>query len=488
MSAPVSDSAVDLLAGVPTDAFIAGRWRRTGEVFAVTDPATDEVLSEVADVGAAVALTALDAADAAQPAWARTPPRQRAELLRRAFDAVTARADDVARVITLESGKPLREAKAEVTYGAEFLRWFSEQACRPAGTYGPSPDGSFRIVTTRRPVGPCLLITPWNFPLAMGTRKIGAALAAGCTVVVKPAPQTPLTMLLLAAILGEAGVPDGVVNVVPTSDAAAQSRALMADSRLRKVSFTGSTAVGSLLLEQAAPHVLRTSMELGGNGPFLVLADADVDAAVEGAMLAKFRNGGQSCVAANRFLVHDSLAERFTAALAERAAALVTGHGLLPDTTLGPLIDRRQRERVDELVAGAVRDGARVVTGGAPLEGPGAFYAPTVLADVPRDARIGAEEVFGPVAPVWTFSDIDEGIAMANDTRHGLVAYVWTRDASRALAVAESIDCGMVGVNRGLVSDAAAPFGGTKASGLGREGGDAGIDEYTEASYLAVQL
>nr|WP_255252740.1 NAD-dependent succinate-semialdehyde dehydrogenase [Curtobacterium sp. 'Ferrero'] len=467
---------------------IAGTWRpsSTGAHFAVEDPATEQSIALVADGTVSDALDALDTAHDAQPSWGDTPARTRAELLRRAFDTVTARADEFAAVITAEMGKPLAEARAEVAYGAEFLRWGSEQAAHVHGEFGHAPGGGFRIATSRRPVGPAYLVTPWNFPLAMGTRKVAAALAAGCTVVWKPAAQTPLTAALLVQALADAGVPDGVVNLVPTLDAAAQSRALMADPRLRKLSFTGSTRAGTTLLRQAADTVMRTSMELGGNGPFVVLADADVDAAVEGAVLAKFRNGGESCVAANRFVVHEDVVDRFVAGFAARVGRMVPGPGTDPASTLGPLIDRAAVDKVDGLVRDALADGARLVAGGHRIDRPGHFYAPTIVTDVPRASRLLREEIFGPVAPVTTVSSVDEAVAVANDTEYGLAAFVWTRDVQTALEVGDRIEAGMVGINRGLVSEVAAPFGGVKVSGLGREGGSSGIDEYLETRYLAI--
>ncbi|WP_427008561.1 NAD-dependent succinate-semialdehyde dehydrogenase [Pseudarthrobacter sp. H2] len=490
MKTMTTDHAV--VAGVPvrTGLFVNGAWRPStgGNDFEVADPSTGEWIASVADAGIEDAEDALSAATQAQEAWGRTSPRARATILHAAFDLVQDRRQEIAAVITAEMGKPLAEALGEVTYGAEFLRWFAEQAAHLHGDYGQAPSGDFRIVTTKIPVGPSLLITPWNFPLAMGTRKIGAALAAGCTVILKPAAQTPLTSALLVEILAEAGVPAGVVNLLPTADAAGQSRALMSDARLRKVSFTGSTGVGSTLLHQAADHVLRSSMELGGNGPFLVLADADVDAAVDGAMLAKFRNGGQSCVAANRFIVHRSVAEAFTKELASRAAALKVGAGTIDGVGVGPLIDARQRDKVHELVTDAIAMGARAVCGGDLVEGSGYFYTPTVLSDVPAAARINHEEIFGPVAPITVIDSDDEAITLANDTPYGLAAFVYTRDVSRAIYVAERLEAGMIGINRGLVSEAAAPFGGIKASGLGREGGNEGIEEYLETKYIALDL
>ena len=475
---------------VPTGLFIGGEWRPApdGATFDVMDPATGEPLCSVANGTAGDAAAALDAAVAAQRSWAATSPRARAEMLQAAFAAVTARERDFATLIVREMGKPYREAAAEVAYGAEFLRWFAEQAAHVRGDYSPSPDGSYRIVTTKQPVGPCLLITPWNFPIAMATRKIGAAMAAGCTMVMKPAQQTPLTMNLFAEVLAEAGVPAGVLNVVTTRDASGLSKQLMGDPRLRKVSFTGSTAVGSTLLRQAADNVLRSSMELGGNGPFLVFDDADLDAAIDGAMVAKLRNGGQSCVAANRFLVQRPVLDEFTQRLTARFAKLGVGDGMDSGTDVGPLIDGKQRDNVAELVDDAVAKGARVVLGGKPLDRPGFFYPPTILSGVPRSARAFSEEIFGPVACIYPFGDDDEGIAEANDTPYGLVSYLYSRDGARALRAAEALEAGMVGINRGLVSNPAAPFGGIKASGLGREGGDLGIDEFLEVKQIAVQV
>jgi succinate-semialdehyde dehydrogenase/glutarate-semialdehyde dehydrogenase len=476
------------LPDVPTGLFIAGEWRASadGREFPVEYPVDGSTVASVADGTVPDALDALDAAAAAQAEWGATSARERAELLRRSFDALVARGEEFAGLISLESGKPLAEARAEVRYGAEFLRWFAEQTAHVTGDYGRSPEGDLRIVTVKQPVGPCLLITPWNFPLAMATRKIGAALAAGCTVIVKAAAQTPLTTNLLAGLMAAEGVPPGVLNVVPTTDAAGQSRALMADRRLRKVSFTGSTAVGSLLLEQAAPHVLRSSMELGGNGAFLVFDDADLDAAVAGAVVAKLRNGGQSCVAANRFLVHEDVAEAFVARFTEQVAAGRVGDAFDDGVTVGPLIDAAQQRKVAELVDDAVAAGARVACGGRIVDGPGHFYLPTVLTDVPRTARMWREEVFGPVAAIYTFRDEAEAVALANDTEYGLACYLFTADLARALRVGERLETGIVGVNRGVVSNPAGAFGGIKASGLGREGGVLGIEEYLETKYLAL--
>ncbi|CAA9405755.1 NAD-dependent succinate-semialdehyde dehydrogenase [uncultured Nocardioides sp.] len=468
--------------------FIGGTWREAagGGRFDVLDPADGSVLARVADAGPADAVDALDAAVAAQPGWAATAPRERGEILRAAYELVVERTDDLARLMSLEMGKPLAEAAGEVAYGAEFLRWFSEEAVRIHGRWMSAPDGRSRLLTLKKPVGPCLFVTPWNFPLAMGTRKIAPAIAAGCTMIVKPAEQTPLTMLELAAILAEAGVPDGVLNVVTTSSSADVGQAVMGDDRLRKISFTGSTPVGKVLVRQSAENLQRVSMELGGNAPFLVFDDADLDAAVQGAMLAKMRNMGEACTSANRFLVHRSVAEEFSRRLGERMGALRIGRGQDDGVDVGPLIDPDAVESVSGLVAEAVRDGARVVVGGEPGEGPGYFYPPTVLADVPAGARINTVEIFGPVAPITVFDTEQEAVAAANATEYGLVAYAYTRDLARTLRLAESLDCGMVGVNTGLVSNPAAPFGGVKASGFGREGGFEGIEEYLETTYVAL--
>lgn len=483
-------SALALVAAQPKELYINGGWRESesGARSPVHNPADGEVIATVADAGAADSLAALNAAHEAQARWGATTARYRAELLRTAFDHVVERTADFAAAISLETGKPLAEARGEVAYGAEFLRWFAEQAAHLTGTYGPAPNGGYRIVTTKVPVGPALLITPWNFPLAMATRKLGAALAAGCTCIVKPAPQTPLTQALLISVLHELCLPAGVVNFVPTSDAGAQSRILMDDARLKKVSFTGSTRVGSLLLRQAADRVLRSSLELGGNGPFIVFDDADLESVLDGAVLAKMRNAGESCVAANRFLVQRSVAGEFATRLADRFERIVPGSAFEPNSTVGPLIDGTQLARVGQLVDDAVASGARVLTGGKPLGGAGYFFQPTVLVDVPDTTELSRQEIFGPVAAIYSFDTEDTAVNMANDTEFGLVSYVYTRDVSRALRVAESLETGMVGVNRGLVSDPAAPFGGVKASGLGREGGHVGIEEYLETKYLAVHL
>jgi succinate-semialdehyde dehydrogenase/glutarate-semialdehyde dehydrogenase len=477
-----------LLASVPTGLLIGAEWRDAsdGGVFEVEDPATGKVLASVADATSADALAALDAADKAQDSWARTAPRERSEILRRAFELVTARADDFALLMTMEMGKPLAEAKGEVAYGAEFLRWFAEEAVRDYGRYLTTPEGKNKILVQHKPVGPCLLITPWNFPLAMATRKVAPAIAAGCTMVLKPAKLTPLTSQLFAQVMVEAGLPAGVLNLLPSSNASGISGPLMKDSRLRKVSFTGSTPVGKRLLADAAENVLRTSMELGGNAPFIVFEDADLDKAVEGALAAKMRNMGEACTAANRFLVHETVADEFTANLAARMGGLKPGRGTEAGTTVGPLIDGSARNDVHALVLEAVASGATVAAGGGPVAGPGYFYQPTVLAGVPNDAKILRQEIFGPVAPVTTFSTEEQAIALANASEYGLAAYLYTRDHARMFRVAEQIEFGMVGFNAGVISNAAAPFGGVKQSGLGREGGSEGIAEYTTTQYIGI--
>ncbi|HEV8056098.1 MAG TPA: NAD-dependent succinate-semialdehyde dehydrogenase, partial [Nocardioidaceae bacterium] len=474
---------------VHSQLFIGGQWRGAegGKTFGVEDPSTGNVLAEVADAGVADGEAALDAAVAAQQDWGRTPPRDRGEILRRAFELITERADDLALLMTLEMGKPLAESKAEITYGAEFFRWFAEEPVRIAGRWSTAPDGASRLLTMKQPVGPCLMITPWNFPLAMGTRKIGPAIAAGCTMVMKPASLTPLSMLALAGILTEAGLPHGVLNVVTTSSTGAVMEPLIRDPRLRKLTFTGSTEVGRTLVEQSAEGLLRVSMELGGNAPFLVFDDADLDAAVDGAMLAKMRNVGEACTAANRFIVQESVAEEFSDRMAERMASLRVGRGTEDGVDVGPLVDAKQRDKVAELVDDAVQSGATVACGGKASDGPGYFYPPTVLTDVPGDARMSREEIFGPVAPIFGFTAEEDAVAMANDTEFGLVSYVYTRDLSRSLRVAESLETGMVGLNQGMVSNVAAPFGGVKASGFGREGGVEGIEEYLETKYVAIK-
>jgi succinate-semialdehyde dehydrogenase / glutarate-semialdehyde dehydrogenase len=479
-----------LVESIPTGLFIDGKWREAedGKRLDVEDPSTGETLASVADASVADGKAALDAAVAAQSAWAATPPRDRGEILRAAFEKVTERAEDLALLMTLEMGKPLAESRAEVAYGAEFFRWFSEEAVRVAGRWSTAPNGATRLVTMKQPVGPCLMITPWNFPLAMGTRKIGPAIAAGCTMVVKPASQTPLSMYALTQILIECGLPEGVLNVITTSSTADVMEPLIRDPRLRKLTFTGSTPVGRTLVEQSAQGLLRVSMELGGNAPFLVFDDADLDRAVDGAMLAKMRNIGEACTAANRFIVHESVADEFSRRLAERMGGLKLGRGTDDGVNVGPLIDGKQRDKVAELVADAVDRGGRVLTGGNRGAGDGYFFEPTVLADVPTSARMFREEIFGPVAPVTTFSTDDQALALANDTEYGLVAYAFTRDLARAVRVAEGLETGMVGINQGVVSNPAAPFGGVKASGFGREGGAEGIEEYLETKYVGLAL
>jgi succinate-semialdehyde dehydrogenase/glutarate-semialdehyde dehydrogenase len=473
---------------VETELFIGGKWvpASSGDRFDVRDPATGEVIATVADGGEKDAAAAVDAAAAAGPAWAATPPRVRGEALRKAWELMTARAGELARLISLENGKALVDAKGEVTYAAEFFRWFAEEAVRADGLVATAPSGANRILVVRQPVGVCVLVTPWNFPAAMATRKIGPALAAGCTVVLKPASDTPLTALAMAAILAEAGVPDGVVNVLPSRSSGRVVSAMLHDRRVRKVSFTGSTEVGRILLAQAADNVVNTSMELGGNAPFLVFADADLDAALDGAMVAKMRNGGEACTAANRFYVEQSIAAEFGRRLAERMAALRVGPGVEEDTQVGPLVNEDTVAKVDGLVKDAVQAGATAVTGGERPGGPGYYYPPTVLTGVAPDAAILREEIFGPVAPIVTFRSEAEAVELANDTEYGLVAYVFTGDLARGLRVSEAIEAGMVGVNRGLVSDPAAPFGGVKQSGVGREGGHEGLLEYLESKYIAV--
>ncbi|MEC3953209.1 NAD-dependent succinate-semialdehyde dehydrogenase [Nocardia sp. CDC153] len=473
---------------IPTGVWIDGAAAPavSGSSFPVRNPATGEILTEVADASGADALRALDSACRVQPAWAATAPRERAVILRRAWDILMERTEEIALLMTLEMGKTLAEARGEVAYGGEFLRWFSEEAVRIGGRYTDSPAGTGRILVTKQPVGPCLAITPWNFPLAMGSRKIGPALAAGCTVIVKPAEDTPLTMLALARVFADAGLPAGVLSIVPGSDAAGITAPLLADPRLRKVTFTGSTRVGKLLLRQAADNVLRTSMELGGNAPFIVFEDADLDDALAGAMAAKMRNGGEACTAANRIYVHNSIREEFASRLAEQIGALRVGPGYESGVDTGPLINERQRDNVAALVQDAIEAGAVVRTGGKAIDGPGWFFQPTVLDEVPRTARMHREEIFGPVAAVYGFDTEDDVVAAANDTEYGLAAYFYTRDLDRVLRVSNALQAGMVGVNRGVISDPAAPFGGIKQSGLGTEGGSEGIDEYLDTKYVAL--
>jgi succinate-semialdehyde dehydrogenase / glutarate-semialdehyde dehydrogenase len=487
MSATQEKTAVD---SVPTQLFIGGEWRDAsgGATLEVEDPSTGESIASVADATPDDAKAALDACVDVQAEWAAHPPRERGEILRRAWEKLTERADDLAMVMTLEMGKPLAESKAEIAYASEFFRWFAEEAVRIEGRFATAPNGVGRLITMRQPVGPCYAITPWNFPMAMGTRKIGPAIAAGCTMVIKPAQQTPLSMLALAQILEEAGLPAGVLSVLTSKSSSDVSKPIISDPRLRKLTFTGSTEVGRKLVEQSAEGLLRTSMELGGNAPFLVFDDADVDAAVEGAVIAKMRNIGEACTAANRFHVADRIRDEFTEKLAAKLGEMKVGRGTEEDVEVGPLIDADQREKVDELVQDAAGKGASVVLGGMARDGAGYFYEPTVLGDVPQEARLLKEEIFGPVAPVTGFSDEEQAIAAANDTEYGLVAYVYTRDIKRAFRVCEGLETGMVGLNQGLVSNPAAPFGGVKASGFGREGGAEGIHEYLEIKYVAMAL
>ena len=479
-----------VLGKVARQLYIGGQWRdaASGSTLRVEDPATQETLCEIASAKPEDGAAALDAACAAQDSWREVPPRERGEILRRAYEVIMDRRDELALLMTLEMGKAVKESLGEVTYAADFFRWFAEEAVRISGRFSRDPGGNGRMLTLRQPVGPCLLITPWNFPLAMGTRKIGPAVAAGCTMVMKPASATPLSMLALTQILEEVGLPPGVLNTIPSSDSGAVMGPLIADSRVRKLSFTGSTPVGRKLMEQSAGTLLRLSMELGGNAPFLVFDDADLDAAIEGAMLAKMRNMGEACTAANRFHVADSVCGEFTERLAERMGALKLGRGTDDGVDVGPLIDDNQRGKITKLVADAVGKGARVAVGGSKPDGRGYFYEPTVLADVPEDAELLREEIFGPVAPVMPFATEEEALHWANNSEYGLVAYVYTRDFKRALRVVEGLEFGMVGLNRGLVSNTAAPFGGVKQSGFGREGGPEGIEEYLSTKYVAIDL
>jgi succinate-semialdehyde dehydrogenase / glutarate-semialdehyde dehydrogenase len=485
-----ADNETAVVEAAPAQLYIAGEWRDAGggETLAVEDPSTGDTIAEVADATADDAKAALDACVAVQEEWAAHPPRERGEILRRVFEAMNERADELALLMTLEMGKPLAESKAEIAYAAEFLRWFAEEAVRIEGRYATAPNGVGRLITMKQPVGPCYAITPWNFPAAMGTRKIGPAVAAGCTIVIKPAQQTPLSMLALAKLFEEAGLPAGVLNVITSSSSSEVSKPLISDPRLRKLTFTGSTEVGRKLVEQAAEGLLRTSMELGGNAPFIVFPDADVDAAVEGAVIAKMRNIGEACTAANRFHVAGKLADEFSSKLAAKLGEMKVGRGVDDDVKVGPLIDGDQRGKVAELVEDATGKGAQILVGGQARDGAGYFYEPTVLGGVTGDARLLKEEIFGPVAPVISFDEEDAAIAAANDTEYGLVAYVFTRDIKRAFRVAEKLETGMVGLNQGLVSNPAAPFGGVKASGFGREGGPEGIDEYLNINYVAMAM
>ena len=486
----IATSEQTVVDSVNKQLYIGGEWRDAsgGVTLPVEDPSTAEALCEVADATPEDAVSALDAASEAQAEWAKHPPRERAEILRRAFQKLVERTDELALLMTLEMGKTTRESKAEIAYAAEFFRWFSEEAVRIEGRYAVPPAGAGRMLTMKQPVGPCILITPWNFPMAMGTRKIGPAVAAGCTMIVKPAQQTPLSMLALAQILEESGLPDGVLNVVTSSSSGSVMAPLISDPRARKLSFTGSTEVGRKLIEQSAEQILRVSMELGGNAPFLVFEDADVDAAVEGALVAKMRNIGEACTAANRFHVSEPVAGEFAEKLASRMEAMRVGRGTEEGVEVGPLIDGTQREKVQGLVEDALGKGAKALVGAEKVDGPGYFYRPTVLDDVPQDATLLKEEIFGPVAPVASFGSEEDAVAAANDTEYGLVAYVYTNDLKRALRVCEGLQTGMVGLNQGMVSNASAPFGGIKHSGFGREGGKEGIEEYLETKYVAINL
>lgn len=472
---------------VPTGLYINGQWRKAtgGNTLDVENPATGEVIAQIADGTEEDALEAIKVAGDTQKSWAATAPRERGEILRRAFELLIERKDEIAAVMSSEMGKSFAEAKGEVAYGAEFFRWFSEEAVRIDGNYSISTDGKNRLLVSREPVGPCVLVTPWNFPLAMGTRKIGPAIAAGCTMVFKPAKLTPLTSLMLVQALEDAGLPAGVLNLVTAKSARRVVTPWMESGIARKVSFTGSTEVGIGLLEQAAKNVMASSMELGGNAPFIVCEDADLGAAVDGAMLAKMRNIGEACTAANRFYVHSSVAEEFAAQMAQRMEALTVGNGMDEGVDVGPLVDEDSRTKVENLVNDAVSKGAHVVTGGAKIDGKGYFFQPTVLSNVPTEARVSVEEIFGPVAPVFTFDSDDQAIERANATDFGLAGYIYTESLDRGLRLAEQLQVGMIGLNTGLVSNPAAPFGGVKMSGLGREGSNLGIDEYLEVKYVA---
>jgi succinate-semialdehyde dehydrogenase/glutarate-semialdehyde dehydrogenase len=488
---PVSSAAEReraVVAAVPIGLLVGGEWREAtgGARFPVLDPSTGTALVEVANATPEDGLAALDAAASTQSSWAQTAPRERGEILRRAFDLMHERLDDLALLMTLEMGKPLAESRAEIVYAAEFFRWFAEESVRIRGDYRVAPAGDKRILVLRQPVGPCLFITPWNFPMAMGTRKIGPAVAAGCTMVVKPAAETPLSMLALARIMAEAGLPEGVLNVVTTRTSGAVMGPLITDPRARKLSFTGSTGVGRRLVEQSAVQLLRVSMELGGNAPFIVFDDADLDAAVEGALQAKMRNAGEACTAANRFFVQRGVADEFSERLAERMGGLTVGRGTEEGVQVGPVITEKARADILELVDDATAHGAQVLTGGQAIDGPGYFLSPTVLANVSSDCRVCTEEIFGPVAPVFRFETELEVLRLANDTEYGLIGYVFTRDLGRALRVSEGLETGMVGLNAGVISNPAAPFGGVKQSGFGREGGHEGIEEYLEPKYVGI--
>lgn len=484
----ISERACEVIAKVNTGVFIDGQWGEaaSGARFNVVNPATEEVIATVADGGPEDAQRAIKTAGRVQKDWAKTSPRERSEVLRRAYDLVMARQDDIALIMTSEMGKPLAEAKGEIAYAADYFRWFSEEAVRVGGDHTTSGDGKTRVLVSREPVGPVVLVTPWNFPIAMGMRKIGPAIAAGCTIVFKPAALTPLTSLALVDILVEAGLPAGVLNVVCTTKASSVVSPWMSSGIARKISFTGSTEVGIRLLEQAAENVMRSSMELGGNAPFIVFEDADLDRAVEGAVAAKMRNMGEACTAANRIFVQRPVAESFARRLAARMGSLSVGDGAEPGTDVGPLIEEKALRKVQELVEDAVNKGAKVLTGGRRPDRPGYFYAPTVLSDVSPEADLMNEEIFGPVAPVIPFDTEEEVVTKANDTPYGLVGYLFTQDVDRGFRVGEALEVGMLGLNTGIVANAAAPFGGVKASGIGREGGKVGIDEFLEHKYIAV--
>ncbi len=477
------------IANLPTDLFLGGEWRRgsDGETFDVLNPATGEVIAAVASAAVLDGIEAIDAAERAFPAWAGLKPRERGEVLRKAFELIMEEKEEFARLITLENGKALSDSRGEIAYAAEFFRWSSEEAVRAIGDVYRGPSTGARILVGQKPAGIAVLVTPWNFPAAMATRKIGPALAAGCPVIVKPASATPLTMLALMPILEKAGVPKGVVSVLPSRQSGKLVDALLHDPRVRVVSFTGSTEVGRTILKSAADNIVTPAMELGGNAPFVVFDDADIDAAVSGAMVAKMRNIGEACTAANRFYVHGKVHDQFAKKLADKMGALKIGNGLEEGVEVGSLVNAMTRDKVVELVDDAVKRGAKVLTGGAIRNGPGYFYQPTVLVDVPDDARCFKEEIFGPVAPIAKFSDEADVVARCNDTEYGLVAYVYTGNLKRGLAFSEKLDFGMVGLNRGLVSDPAAPFGGMKQSGIGREGAHHGILEFLEPQYISVE-
>jgi len=478
----------NLLANVPTDLWIGGKWRKSSDNarFDVIDPATENKVASVASASIEDAKAALDAASDAFAGWAAKKPRERAEILRKAYELIMRDAERLAKLITIENGKALSDSRGEVAYAAEFFRWFAEEGVRNLGDVGTAPSSGARIFVHHKPAGVAVLVTPWNFPAAMATRKIGPALAAGCTVVLKPASETPLTMLALMPILEEAGVPAGVVNVIPSRRSGPVVDHMLHDPRVRVVSFTGSTEVGRKLLHSAADNVLKTAMELGGNAPFIVFEDADIDAAIEGAMVAKMRNMGEACTAANRFYVHEKVQADFTKKLTAKMAALKMGNGLDDGVSLGPLVNAEGRDKVVELVDDAVTKGAKILTGGKRPDGTGFFYPATVLANVPDSAKMLNEEIFGPVASLQTFTSEDEVIKRANDTIYGLVAYLYTKDIGRGMRVSEKLDFGMIGLNRGLVSDPAAPFGGMKQSGIGREGAHEGLKEFLETQYISV--